>query len=308
MEQDKNSPMGAQSWERIAAGVAAAVVLLLVTYLVIRNQPFVDPNLVILTRIVLSLSVAVFGATVPGFLNVGWSFKGTAIRAGGALALFVLSFVFTPTVIQTPSNADDSSQENYNQGTIEYNLGHYTEAVNYLSRVQSNSKLYRSASRLKGCAFYQLGRYDEALTAFEETNRASSNRLQRLQADYSIGLTYFASKNYREAKDKLVPLASATEMQNDPGVIYNAAAILDTLGELNAAKSIFVRFPLSAALPLDASSRDVFARAHWLNACLIIKSGNPNCVKVNKEVTAAMNISPYLKDEIEKDTTLDVCR
>ena len=39
-------------------------------YLVVRNEPFRDPNLVVIARTILSLSIAVLGATVPGFLNI----------------------------------------------------------------------------------------------------------------------------------------------------------------------------------------------------------------------------------------------
>jgi hypothetical protein len=38
----------------------------------------------------------VLGATIPGFLSVGWSGSGLTVRAGGALALFVLTYLFTP--------------------------------------------------------------------------------------------------------------------------------------------------------------------------------------------------------------------
>jgi hypothetical protein len=33
------------------------------------------------------------------FLNLSWSGSGLVIRAGGALALFVLTFVFTPDLV-----------------------------------------------------------------------------------------------------------------------------------------------------------------------------------------------------------------
>src|SRR5882762_9860069 len=103
------------TWERVTAAIAAATILLLVVFLVIRNQPFNDPNLVVLTRIVLSLAIAVFGATVPGFLNVDWSLNGMVVRAGGALALFVLSFIATPHVITPLNGPDPVSQQRYNQ-------------------------------------------------------------------------------------------------------------------------------------------------------------------------------------------------
>jgi len=85
--------------ERLFALIAAAGIILLVAYLVIRNQPFADPNLVVLTRTILSLGIAILGGTIPGFLNIGWNVKGISIRAGGALALFALTFLLTPSVL-----------------------------------------------------------------------------------------------------------------------------------------------------------------------------------------------------------------
>ena len=87
------------TWERAIAISVSVGIVGLIAYLVIRNQPFADPNLVVVTRAVLSLAIAVLGATIPGFLNVGWSGRGLMLRAGGALALFVVTFWLTPTVL-----------------------------------------------------------------------------------------------------------------------------------------------------------------------------------------------------------------
>lgn len=75
------------------------VVVGLVVYLLIRNEPISDPRLFFALRVILSLSAATLGATIPGFLNVGWTGAGWKVRAGGALALFVLTFMYTPSVV-----------------------------------------------------------------------------------------------------------------------------------------------------------------------------------------------------------------
>ncbi len=66
---------------------------------VLRKEPFADQNQVVLVRTVLSLAVGVIGAVVPGFLQIDLGGKGVAIRAGGALALFVITFFFSPNVL-----------------------------------------------------------------------------------------------------------------------------------------------------------------------------------------------------------------
>ncbi len=78
-------------FDRIAAVCAALVIVSLVVFLLIRNEESADARLFFALRLVLSVGAAMLGATIPGFLSVGWSGGGLTVRAGGALALFVLS-------------------------------------------------------------------------------------------------------------------------------------------------------------------------------------------------------------------------
>jgi hypothetical protein len=91
-------PPGPQ-FDRLAATLAALVVIGLAVFLLVRNQPIADPRLFFVLRVVLSLSAATLGATIPGFMDIRWSGSGLTLRAGGALALFVLTFVYTPDVL-----------------------------------------------------------------------------------------------------------------------------------------------------------------------------------------------------------------
>src|SRR5258708_4081111 len=86
-------------FDRIAATLAALVVVGLAVFLLVRNQPIADPRLFFVLRVVLSFSAATLGATIPGFLDIRWSGSGLGLRAGGALALFVLTYVYTPDLV-----------------------------------------------------------------------------------------------------------------------------------------------------------------------------------------------------------------
>lgn len=86
-------------WERAVAVGLSVIIVLSTLFLVIQNEP-IDPNHAVNLRILLSLGSAIVGATIPGFLHVDWSFRGVSIRAGGALALFVLTFFGSPRVIK----------------------------------------------------------------------------------------------------------------------------------------------------------------------------------------------------------------
>jgi uncharacterized integral membrane protein len=79
--------------------IVAIFIILFVVFLVIRNEKFAEPEFSTWTRILLSLAVSTLGATLPGYLKLKWSGKGLIIRAGGAIALFVLTYLFSPSLI-----------------------------------------------------------------------------------------------------------------------------------------------------------------------------------------------------------------
>lgn len=110
-------------FDRIAATCAALVVVGLAVFLLVRNEAIADPRLFFVMRVVLSFSAAVLGATIPGFLTVGWSGGGLAIRAGGALALFVLTFVYTPDLVTGPTQG---GQTTTNRTTQSQQIGQQT--------------------------------------------------------------------------------------------------------------------------------------------------------------------------------------
>ncbi|CAO3435557.1 hypothetical protein [Azospirillum doebereinerae] len=85
--------------ERMAATLSALAIVGTAMGLLIRNEPIADPRLFFALRVIVSVAAAVLGAAIPGFLQVRWSRGGFAVRAGGALALFVLTFVYTPDLV-----------------------------------------------------------------------------------------------------------------------------------------------------------------------------------------------------------------
>lgn len=98
-EPGQNMSRHVQGWEKIVVYSTGVLFAGLVIFLAVRNTPFADPNIVVFMRILLSMVVAVFGAVVPGMLSVDFSAKGLTIRAIGALALFVITFLLTPKVL-----------------------------------------------------------------------------------------------------------------------------------------------------------------------------------------------------------------
>jgi len=86
-------------------GVVFVIVLLGFSAVIPRPTPFQYT----VYRIVLALSAAGVAATVPGFLNVSLDAKGIAIRAGGALAVFVIVYFLRPAGLP-PENGGNVNQ------------------------------------------------------------------------------------------------------------------------------------------------------------------------------------------------------
>lgn len=105
MTHDKEPITGPQPWEKVVMYCAAGALLALMIYLVVNNKKIEDPNLVVIIRVLLSFCTACLGAAIPGFLHIAVNTKGMAIRATGALALFVITFLMTPTVMPAQGNA-----------------------------------------------------------------------------------------------------------------------------------------------------------------------------------------------------------
>jgi hypothetical protein len=109
-------------FDRVVGMLAAVVVVALAVFLLVRNQPIADPKLFFVLRVVMSLSAATLGSTIPGFLNVGWSGGSLVIRAGGALALFVLTFIYTPDLL-TDQNHSKSTINQTSTGPLSPPIG-----------------------------------------------------------------------------------------------------------------------------------------------------------------------------------------
>ena len=104
-EGKKEKGQTAHSWEKIAVfifGVTFVVVMLIIAVSIKAPTDFQ----VFVFRVVLALAASGIGAIVPGFLHVEWKPKTKlCIRAGGAIALFLIVYLINPPALlsDTPS-------------------------------------------------------------------------------------------------------------------------------------------------------------------------------------------------------------
>jgi hypothetical protein len=127
-EEEPPEQYTAGSWERLMAIIAAVVVIFFAIYLIIRNEPFADPNLAALARKLLSFAMAVLGATIPGLLKIGLSMKGLSVRAAGALVFFVLTFNAAPHILER------SAKENSTIRIVSVAFGAGSHWLDYTNR------------------------------------------------------------------------------------------------------------------------------------------------------------------------------
>jgi Na+/proline symporter len=118
------------NWEKLLA-FTSGVVFVIVMLAVVLAVPTPTPEQWFVFRVVLALAAAGFGAVIPGLIVVHVS---TAIRAGGAIALFVVVYalnpprlVATPTIHQSTSGT--GSPAIVSQGDVNVSAEPSTEAA-----------------------------------------------------------------------------------------------------------------------------------------------------------------------------------
>lgn len=129
--------------EKIFAYSIAAIIVFVSMFLVIRNEPFSDPNLVVIIRILLVAGLGILGGLIPGFLNINWSYRGMIIKAGGAFALAFITYQMTPEVLGTYRNVFPLSMDTQNRTQRENSLQAFN---NILVRNQEIKNIYLNSS------------------------------------------------------------------------------------------------------------------------------------------------------------------
>lgn len=84
--------------DRVAAALATLVVVGLPTFLLVLDEP-IDHSLFLILRLIMSVSAAVLGGTIPGFLDINSTRIALVARVTGAIAFFALAFALLPEIL-----------------------------------------------------------------------------------------------------------------------------------------------------------------------------------------------------------------
>jgi len=110
------------TWEKIVTYLAAGIMLLVCSILLLFGRPLADPNYAYVIRGFLSMMGLIFATTGIGLLRVGWTWKGWTLRATAAFALAVLFWIFSPKVLSAPPPAVSMTVGHY-KGATQTRLG-----------------------------------------------------------------------------------------------------------------------------------------------------------------------------------------
>lgn len=124
----KNYSPAISNWEKVAGfvfGVVFITALLSITVLI----PDPTPTQYAIFKTILALAAAGVGGVLAGAIHVEGSIQKWSIRAGGAIALFVIVFFFTPSIpeegneIHQVINGDNATPIGINKGEINIGVG-----------------------------------------------------------------------------------------------------------------------------------------------------------------------------------------
>lgn len=82
-------------------GTLILLIFFLSGFVVIRNEPFADQNIVVVMRLILAGCLGLVSNRILGKIDLVVKTSPLAIRASGGIGVFVLSYAFTPQVLPT---------------------------------------------------------------------------------------------------------------------------------------------------------------------------------------------------------------
>jgi len=144
-------------------------------------------------------------------------------------------------------NSSFSETVPYYIAQIYYLQGRFDELIAYAPSIMDSVDTKNSIgiAHLVGDAFYQMGKYDEAVPFLEDYNRKSATTRDE---DYQLGYAYFKSTNYESAVKMFDKVANVKDELGQIS-LYHIGECYLKLGNLFYARNAF---ELASNLPFDA--------------------------------------------------------
>jgi tetratricopeptide (TPR) repeat protein len=219
----------------------------ILAFIVIRGTPIADPMLVFVLRVLTSLSAAAVAAVIPGFIALDLKTSAlVGIRAGGALAVFVLVFaVNPPALVQTEEtrveaamlankaaelyddadrSADDLLRLNPRsgpalnvKGSVAFYRRDYRNAVEYFERAIAVNRKLAWVSNL-AYAYIEVGAYQKSIELLGSIEDGKPDWY------FSAGRAYLYANDFSRARKELQAVPSS--FWHGAGRVLEAASLV----------------------------------------------------------------------------------
>lgn len=189
------------TWEIIAAfafGVVFLAAMLTIAIFVPNPSPFAS----FVFRVVLAMAAAGVAALIPGFLQVN---VPPYIRAGGAIAVFVIVYWFNPPQLINPPSPDATMQhfsEAMQRGDSALAGNEPSAAISYYQQALVAKPDSWMAHLEIGEAQYELGNFAAALDYFKKAFGLKEEKDGAIA--HSIAMAQEALGHYEEAEESLL--------------------------------------------------------------------------------------------------------
>jgi tetratricopeptide (TPR) repeat protein len=192
------------AWELIASFVFGVTFLTVMLVIAIYFPKPTEYQMYVF-RIVISIAVSGIGAVVPGFLVVHIS---RYIRAGGALALFVIVYMINPAALVVSEYTPFS--DSIRRAETNVSDQNYTSAITFFEQAKQTKPESWIPYYGLGRIYYKKGQYALALENFKKAFNLQGETDGALA--YAISINQDAMGNYEEA---LKSLDTAEKLQHD---------------------------------------------------------------------------------------------
>ncbi|HUS06734.1 MAG TPA: hypothetical protein VMZ52_10575 [Bryobacteraceae bacterium] len=276
-----------KNWEKLLAYFSGIlfITVMLVLSLVVGNP---TPSQFFTFRLVLALAAAGFGAVIPGFISVNVS---NVVRAGGAIALFVIVFLLNPPALVATASPWKTPEEQ-TVTDLRWQISDLSRDFETIDRYPNAASEVRKNAR----------RLAEAILSYPESKLYDPTR--RWVRHCSAAHAFLMSARLEPAGDKARAdaLRALTELDLALKFLEQAKAKVN-----DPANGAAARYIVDWVAKNDQDNRAYYLMA--IGECVLAQAENDSARRLRSRTTLLEHVdTQYLKDYLPWNSQgLDWC-
>lgn len=181
----------------VSAFISGIVFLGIILYIAL-SKPNPTEFQIFVFRVVLALAGAAFAVVIPGFLSTKFQMASNYVKAGGAIAVFVVIFFFNPPAILTGFTPFGEAIADGDAALANNNL--VSAKDYYLKASSAKPKNWKPFYKL-GVVTFKQGNFSSALYSFKKASKFKEE--EKIKKDgrisYALAMTNDALNQYEQA-------------------------------------------------------------------------------------------------------------